>query len=129
MEMGAGAGFAVAPDAIENYVNTVVNEAIKDMTTTATELQATTNVSWDSLVGQANMPGSTRFTTAAKGMLTEFFDLHHQITTGQQDMLNKIIGFRDQLVQTKDTYLQADDEVRQSFKTIDGRLGGGHGTA
>ena len=129
MEMGAGAGFAVAPDAIENYVNTVVNEAIKDMTTTATELQATTNVSWNSLVGQANLPGSTRFTTAAKDMLTAFFDLHHAITAGQQDMLNKIIGFRDQLVQTKDTYLQADDDVRQSFKTIDGRLGGGHGTA
>lgn len=129
MELGIGAGFAVAPDAIETYVANVVNKAITDMTTTATELQATTNTSWDTLVGQAHMPGSTRLTTASKGMLTEFFDLHHQITAGQQDMLNKIIGFRDRLMQTKDTYLQADDEVLHSFRRIEGLFGGGHGTA
>ncbi len=129
MEMGAGAGFAVAPEAIETYVANVVNKAITDMTTTATELQDTTNVSWDTLVGQANLPGSTRFTTAAKDMLKEFFELHHEITTGQQNMLNKIIGFRDQLVQTKDTYIKADNDVMQSFRAIEGSLGGGHGTA
>ncbi|MEV6237418.1 hypothetical protein [Lentzea sp. NPDC051838] len=129
MELGMGAGFAVAPQTIEDYVKNVVDKAITDMTTTATELQAMTHASMDTLVGQAHMPGSTRFTTTSKEMLGEFFALHQQITAGQQDMLNKIVGFRDKLMQTKDTYLRAEDEVLHSFRRIEGLFGGGHGTA
>jgi hypothetical protein len=121
MREGAGAGYAVDPATIDDYVERVVDPALTTYEKIADELRATCGDPQAQLTGHANLPGSTRFTEACDSMLRAFFDVHTRLHERQVDLVQNVTAFRDALTTAAAMYLQTD---RDSARQLQGLLHG-----
>jgi hypothetical protein len=101
-------GYAVDSSAVDHYIGEIVNPALDEFTAIAQALLRTTGSSFSTMLGQAKLPGSTEFTGTCTEFLTTFFELHHTLADQQQDLVNALTAFRDNLRKSAAAYVRQD---------------------
>jgi hypothetical protein len=109
-------GYAVDSSAVDHYVGEIVNPALDEFTAIAQALLRTTGSSFSTMLGQANLPGSTEFTGSCTEFLNTFFELHHELADKQQDLVNALTVFRDNLRKSAAAYVRDDAGSARSLR-------------
>lgn len=108
-------GYAVSPAAIDRYVRDVLDPALENYTRTAEDLQAARaqlaqGFARCGLLGQARLPGSSRFTQESEAVFTQFAQVYGELAQRQAALVRNVAAFRSALLQASAMYARTEDE-------------------
>lgn len=115
-------GYSVDTSAVDYFIGQVVNPALDEFTAIAQGLLRTTGSSFSTMLGQSKLSGSTEFTETCIEFLSAFFEFHHVFADKQQDLVNAVTEFRDDLQKSAADYVHNEDNAAQSLRGLSNQL-------